>query len=90
MVKIDFTRMPIWVDISHKAQVVKDISKGLADSMYSYGSGIACHALALKIYNSTGEIELDDNEYKLLISYAEQVCTPAIIDALKEIKKENV
>lgn len=90
MIRIDFTKVPIWVDIEHKVQVVKDIKKDLADSLYKHGTGIAFHALALKIYNSDGEVELDDDEYKLLMSYAEQMCTPAIIDALSEYGKTNV
>lgn len=88
MVRIDFARMPIWADIEHKVQVVKDIKRELADSMYRSGTGIAFHALALKIYNSDGEIELDDEEYRLLTSYAEQMCTPAIIDALATYKQQ--
>ena len=53
--------------------------------LYQSGIGIAAHALAFKIYNSTGECELTDDEYQLLMSFAEHHFIPMVIDALKNV-----
>ena len=82
-VKINFSDITIFTDVEHKVATRQDIKKNLADSIYQHGQGIVFHALALKIYNSKNDVELDDDEYKLLIDYARQMCTPAIIDALE-------
>ncbi len=83
MAKIDFTQIRVYKDIAKTVAEVKDLREHIANELYERGQGIGFHALALKIYNSTSEIELDDREYKLLLSYAEQLCTPAIIDAIR-------
>jgi hypothetical protein len=61
-----------------------DIQAELADALYDKGAGIACHALALKIYNSEdGIVSLSPQELKLLIDFAEQMMTPKFIDSLR-------
>lgn len=88
-VKINFSDITIFTDVEHKMATRQDIKKNLANSIYQHGQGIAFHALALKIYNSKDDVELEDDEYKLLIDYARQMCTPAIIDALESYGKED-
>lgn len=61
----------------------------VANDLYEKGQGIGFHALALKIYNANGEIELDDKEYELLMAYANQMCTPAVIDALQSLNNNK-
>ena len=61
------------------------MKKKIANDLYNHGQGIEFHALALKIYNAKGEIELDEQEYGLLMAYANQMCTPAVIDALQSL-----
>lgn len=89
MVKIDFENVSFWAGIDRTVQVVKDVKKDLADSMYMNGTGIAFHALALKIYNSKGETEYSDEEYSLIMTFAKQMGTPAVIDALEAYGKNN-
>lgn len=85
MVKINFKEIKIYKDIAKTKVAVVDIQEEVANDLYEKGQGIGFHALALKIYNADGEIELDDKEYELLMAYANQMCTPAIIDALQSL-----
>jgi len=84
-VRINFKEIKIYKDIAKTKVAVVDIQEEAANDLYEKGQGIGFHALALKIYNANGEIELDDKEYGLLMAYANQMCTPAIIDALQSL-----
>ena len=89
MVKINFKEIKIYKDIAKTKSEVVDMQDEVANAMYEKGQGIGFHALALKIYNANGEIELDDKEYGLLMAYANQMCTPAVIDAFNALKNEE-
>lgn len=89
MTKIDFSNLAVYTDITKKNAVVRDVRERIANDLYAHGQGIAFHALALKIYNGTGEQEFDDKEYSLLLDYAHQMCTPVMIDAIKSLKETN-
>ena len=84
-VKINFKEIKIYKDIAKTKVAVVNIQEEVANDLYEKGQGIGFHALALKIYNADGEIELDEKEYGLLMAYANQMCTPAIIDALQSL-----
>ena len=84
-VKINFKEIKIYKDIAKTKVAVVNIQEEVANDLYEKGLGIGFHALALKIYNANGEIELDDKEYGLLMAYANQMCTPAVIDALQSL-----
>ena len=86
-VKINFEEIKIYTDIEHKTMVRLDMKKKIANDIYNHGQGIDFHALALKIYNSQGEIELSEEEYKLLMDYARAMGTPAAIDAFESYNK---
>ena len=86
-IKINFEDVGIYTDIERKTMVRLDMKKKIANDLYNHGQGIAFHALALKIYNSHGEIELSGEEYNLLMDYARQMCTPAAIDAFELYNK---
>ena len=88
MVKINFEDIGIYTDIEHKTMVRLDMKKKIANDLYNHGQGIDFHALALKIYNSQGEIELSGEEYNLLMDYVRQMGTPAVIDAFNAFKNE--
>lgn len=85
MVKINFSAIRVFKDLAKTKAEVKNMKEEVANDLYQNGQGIAFHALALKIYNTQGEVELDDKEYSLLMAYANQMCTPAIIDALQSL-----
>lgn len=89
MIKIDFSNITVYTDIAKTKAVVKDLKEEVANDLYMHGQGIAFHALALKIYNAQGEVELDDKEYQLLMNYANQMCTPMIIDAFKNFANDD-
>lgn len=86
-VKINFKKIKIYKDIAKTKVEVIDIQDEVANALYEKGQGIGFHALALKIYNAQGEIELDDKEYSLLMAYANQMCTPAVIDAFQALNQ---
>lgn len=81
--KINFEQLRVYNDIAKTSEQVVNVKVQVADSIYRSGIGIAAHALALKIYNSTGDCELTDDEYQLLMSFAETHFIPMVIDALK-------
>lgn len=81
--KINFEQLRVYNDIAKTRELVVNVKVQVADTIYQKGIGIAAHALALKIYNSTGDCELTDDEYQLLISFAERHFIPMVIDALK-------
>lgn len=79
--KLNFERIEVFDDVAHTQCRIVNIKKDLADLLYKFGNGIAAHALALKIYNSQGEQEYNDEECAM-IGNAAQLCTPAFIDAI--------
>lgn len=86
-VKINFKKITVYKDIAKTKVEVIDMQDEVANALYEKGVGIGFHALALKVYNAQGEIELDDKEYGMLMAYANQMSTPAIIDAFTSYKQ---
>lgn len=82
--KINFERIEVFANLAKTQARVMNIKEGFADAIYTQGQGIACHALAMKIYNSKGEEEYDDREVQL-IEMCSELCTPAIMDGIKSI-----
>lgn len=89
MVKINFSSIKLYKDLSKANCVISNIRKDVANDLYTHGQGIAFHALALKIYNGQGEQEFNDEEYNIIMRYAEQMCTPSVIDALREYQPKE-
>lgn len=85
MKKIDFSKIEIFTGVGHKTCIVQDIREVFADAMYSHGVGLRHHALALKIYNSRGAEEYDDNEVECIRLFTESYCSPSLIDAIKHL-----
>lgn len=88
MVKINFGKLKVYNEISHTTYVEVDVRKSVAQDLYQNGQGIAFHSLALKIYNGEGEQEFSDEEYNLIMVYAHQIATPAMIDTLSSYKQD--
>ena len=84
---IDFKKFKVYDTLDKTTPIILDISKELANGLYKTAQGIDGHALALKIYNSTGEEDYNDLEIELIAKYANQYGTPFFIDALNSIKK---
>lgn len=90
--EINFEKVEIFTNVAHTKCVVDNIKVSFADGIYNTGHGVAAHALALKIFNSKGPQDYDDQECDLIRSFA-KCCSPNIIDAINNIidngKKEN-
>ena len=62
----------------------KNVKTDFSNVIYTMGHGIEAHALALKIFNSSGETEYNENEVRLIKKYSE-LCQPAFIDAINRV-----
>ena len=87
--KINFEQLKVYADIAHKHPLKTDVREQLAEALYQCGHGIAHHALALKIYNTHGECEIDEQEYAIIMAFVEQNSTPMLIDAFKNIASDG-
>lgn len=87
MKKIDFKQFKTFTDITREKTALADVRKPLADTLYKTANGIAAHDLALRIYRSDGEIELEDSDVQLLRDFAKSL-TPIFMDSLEENLKE--
>lgn len=65
--------------------VICDGCKEIANFLYKEGSGLACHALAYKIWNAREEgiVVINKEEEEILISAINQAI-PSVIDAFNE------
>lgn len=81
---IDFSRIEIFTDVAHLNCAICDLRKQFADVIYNVGHGIEALALAMKIFNSDGPTEYNDNELQLMESCMTK-CSPAFIDAMNHI-----
>lgn len=84
--KLNFKQFVLFQGIDKKNALLTDVSKAIADGLYNTIQGIASHALALKIYNATGEEEYSDEEIEMLRNFSKQ-CTPAFMDSFEEFVK---
>ncbi len=87
--EIDFSRIEIFTDVAHKNCSIADVRTQFADAIYNLGKGIEAHALALKIYNSDGPTDFNENEISLNEKYSE-MHTPECIVAMKRLNKQHV
>ena len=71
MKKINFAALQLATSIKKDEFVTKDVREDLANAMYQNARGIGYMALAMKIYKSDGEVELDDKEFKLLQDFGQ-------------------
>ena len=79
--KINFEKLKVANDIAGSSFTEINIKEAFANSVYKGCAGMEYHALAHKIYESNGEIEVNDREAEL-IKQAATLCVPAIYDAI--------
>lgn len=89
MKTINFERFEIYTTINHKEVIVQDCREGFANIIYLNGSGVACHALAMKIYKSEGEMEFTDEEITLMKQFAENFGNLSLLDSFDMNVKES-
>lgn len=82
--KINFDKVKVYTDLEKKNSVTQNMRKEFANFIYTQGSGIAAHALALKIYNGNEETEYGENEVAIIHSFVDNL-TPCVIDAFNEM-----
>ena len=83
--RINFKELPLYTGISKQKRVVCDARESFADVLYSHCNGIRSKSLALKIFNSDGEIDLTEEDVQLIVMASNSFCTPAFIDSLNEL-----
>lgn len=88
MKTINFKNFTMFNDISKETSAIVDARRDVADNIYKSTNGIAALDLSLKIYNSTGAIELSDEEYALLEAFI-NTCTPRFIESFRANVKEK-
>lgn len=83
MKKIDFKNFEMPLGISINRTQVGDVRESVANLVYLNVCGIKAHALALKIYQSDGKTEYNDEEVRTIMDVANLYGTPAFIDGLR-------
>lgn len=83
MGRIDLSKLKVYNDLSRKNSTEIDIREEFANVIYRGFPGMQYHSLCHKIYDSMGEVELNDNECRL-IKDAASTCIPAVYDAIVE------
>lgn len=89
MAKINFQQFRIPTGIDRSRYQTGDARESVANMLYLNVNGIRAHALAMKIYQSDGEVEYSDEEVKTLTEVANAYGTPAFIDGLREMLKRG-
>lgn len=84
MIKLNFQQFSVPTGISRKHKQTGDARESFADMIYLNVNGIRAHTLAMKIYNSEGDVEYTPEEVKLIRDVAEKLCAPNFIDGLNE------
>lgn len=87
--KIDFNKLKVYTGLDKKQFILAQAAKELADGLYKTAMGISGYALALKLYNSKGEEEYTDEEFDIILNYANRYGTPFFIDALQRLKENE-
>ena len=64
--KINFKKFPLYTGISRRKTTPMDISLAVCEGIYGNSPGVQAHSLAMKIYQSDGDVELDVAEVQLL------------------------
>ena len=78
---INFSKFPCYTSIAKTSTIEVNIKKILANTMYMQGSGIVIGALAMKIYNSDGELDYNDQECEIIKQFS-QIINPVLKDSI--------
>lgn len=82
--KIDFSKLPCFTNISKQEKVNIDIKYDLSNAMYMHGGGVEIGSLAMKIYNSEGETEYTEQECNIILNFVRNVNT-MVADSLEDL-----
>ena len=84
MKKINFQKLTVRHSLSDNSTTEMDISKSLADLIYTKMSGMTAHTLAHKLFETNGEVELSEEETNIILRAVETFAVPFIIDAVRK------
>lgn len=83
MKKLNLKELKFYTNLSKEEFVIYNIQQEISNFIYKNMIGIAFHAFALKIWNSDGVVEINEEEEKLLKEVMNYL-KPFVIDALEE------
>jgi hypothetical protein len=89
MARINFKELPVYTGISHKKTVTGDARESFADVLYTRMNGVRAKNLALRIFNSEGEMALDTEDERLVRFAAANLCIPSVGDAIIDMLDNN-
>lgn len=88
--KANFKQFPVYTSIRKDMVTMQDVSFLIANAIYTNIPGIMASAVALKIYNAGGEVELTPEETQELTRWSDMF-SGIIADSLKDyIAKHGV
>lgn len=87
--KINFKEFQVYTNLDKTESTTLNIAKELADGIYKTAQGVAGYSVALKIYNAIGEEEYTDEEFDIIMKYANTYGTPFFVDALNNLKSTD-
>ena len=89
MARINFKELPDYTGISRKKTVTGDARESFADVLYTRMNGVRAKNLALRIFNSEGEMALDTEDERLVRFAAANLCIPSVGDAIIDMLDNN-
>ena len=89
MKTINFKQFAMFTDITKKNSVRVDVSRDFADAIYRGANGIVAHSVAMRIYESSGEMELNAEEELFLREYIKKNTTPMFQDSFEANLKDK-
>ncbi len=90
MAKVNFKALQVKTSLKGDNVVTIDGAADIANIIYTQGAGITAHALAHKIYESDGAVELSDDEVGIVERIVNTCCAPLHIDAImSQLKTEE-
>lgn len=89
MARINFKELPVYTGISRKKTVTGDARESFADVLYTRMNGVRAKNLALRIFNSEGEMALDTEDERLVRFAAANLCIPSVGDAIIDMLDNN-
>lgn len=82
--KINLEHLEVFMTLDKNQCQVVNARKQIANIIYSQGAGLglAGQALAVKMWNGSGETEYTDEEVKIIKELVERTTAPCFIDAV--------
>ena len=85
MLKINLKEFKYKESFKSDSYITSDVREQFADLIYKNANGIRALKLAERIYESDGEIELDNEDEIIFISVVNELCTAQVVDSVNSI-----